>query len=492
MSPAVPSLASRAAVSAVRTLLDESGYREDRICLLLGTSSLAEALCKSPLVLARRARGNSPLEILVRLFLGGFELARHDLVTALGAAPVHALEETRLIEPAAAGVRSTVQLSSMGSLVLASDRGDRHVQGAADFVLGPGPSARLLADLTIRRPVPSILDLCCGSGVLGLLATAHSDRVVAADLSPRCVSFTRFNAGLNGLDTVETAEGDLFGPVRDRRFDLILCNPPFVISPTSTFLYRDGGSQICERIVREAPDHLTETGCLEMLCNWPEEAGSDWRASVGRWFDRSDCDVWVLRHGSLAAPDYAAVWLSQEPGDGQIAAGRFAEWMTHLDSLGIESVGTGLVVMRPARGHRPWREIRDAPPIAAGAAGNSIARTLAARDLAAGLRSQEEMLDVRLCPSPDIEQLARENPTGEGWDRVGLELRLTRGLRFSARVDPVAAALIGLLDGRRTVREAVSVFAERHRLPEEAFLEDLPRALGHLLHLGLLLPADEC
>jgi hypothetical protein len=74
---------------------------------------------------------------------------------------------------------------------------------------------------------------------------------------------------------------------------------------------------------------------------------------------------------------------------------------------------------------------------------------------------------------------------------VGLELRLTRGLRFSARVDPVAAALVGLLDGRRTVREAVSLFADRHRVPPELFLEDLPRAVGQLLHLGLLVPADE-
>ncbi len=101
------------------------------------------------------------------------------------------------------------------------------------------------------------------------------------------------------------------------------------------------------------------------------------------------------------------------------------------------------------------------------------------------------MLDARLRPSPDLEQVTREHPTGEGWEDESVELRLTRGLRFSARVDPVAAALVGLLDGRRTVREAVALFAGRHRLPEEAFLEDLPRAVGRLLHLGLLIPADE-
>ena len=492
MSGAVPYLASRGARNSVRQLLDEAGYREDRIRLLLGTTSIAEALCTSPLVLERRAGGDSRLEVLIRLFLGGFELARHELVACLGAAAVEVLEESRLIEPAAVGLRSTVQLSPIQSLVIASDRRDRHAQKAADFVLGAGPVSRLLADLTIRRPVQSTLDLCCGSGVLGLLAAGHSERVAAVDLSPRAVSFSRFNADLNGLDAVETAVGDLFEPVRGRRFDLIVCNPPFVISPASTFLYRDGGSQVCERIVGEAPAHLTENGCLEMLCNWPEEKGKDWRAGIAGWFEGSGCDAWVLRHQSLAAPDYAAVWLLQEFGDGQIPAESFAAWMAHLNSLDIESVGTGLVVMRPARGRTPWLEFRDSPPILAGGAGDSIARTLAARDLAARLPSAEEMLEGRLRPSPDLERLARDHPTGEGWDPTGLELRLTRGLCFSARVDPVAAALVGLLDGRRTVREAVSIFADRHGVPPELFLGDAPRAVRNLLQLGLLVPADEC
>ncbi len=492
MSRAVPHLASPGARSVVRQLLDDAGYREDRICRLLGAASLAEALRWVPLVLERRAAGASRLEVLIRLFLVGFELARHELVAALGTAAVDALEESRLIEPAAAGLRSTVQLSPIQSLVIASDRRDRHAEKAADFVLGPGPVSRLLADLTIRRPVQSTLDLCCGSGVLGLLAAGHSERVAAVDVSPRAVSFTRFNAALNGLDVTETAVGDLFEPVGGRRFDLIVCNPPFVISPASTFLYRDGGSQVCERIAREAPAYLTDDGCLEMLCNWPEEAGKEWRAGVARWFEGSGCDAWVLRHQSLAAPDYAAMWLAQEFSDGQIPAEEFARWMAHLESLDIESVGAGLVVMRPARGRGPWLEIRDAPPITTTGAGDSIARMLAARDLAARLPSAKEMLEARLRPSPDLEQLAREHPTGDGWDRIELELRLTRGLCFSARVDPVAAALVGLLDGRRTVREAVSDFADRHGVPPELFLGDAPRAVRHLLQLGLLVPADEC
>lgn len=485
----VPHLDSRAARESVRGLLGEAGYREDRICAQLGAPSLSEALRSDLLVLERRTAGGSRLEAMVRLFIGGLELAREQLVAALGASSVDVLEEADLIEPATFGLRSTVELMPIQSLVVASDRPDRHGKQAPDFVVGPGPVTRLLADMTIRRPVGSTLDLGCGSGVLGLLASAHTRRVVAVDRNPRAMSFTRFNADLNGLD-VETAEGDLFEPVKGRRFDLIVCNPPFVISPERTFLYRDGGSHICERIVREAPGHLSSGGCLQMLCHWPQEEGKDWRAGVAPWFEGSSCDVWVLRFHSFLAPVYAAAWLGQEFHGERIPADAFAAWMEHLEALGIESVGAGLVVMRPVRGREPWLELRDAPP-ARGAAGDSVARTLAARDLRAGLRPGEEVLEVRLRPAPDVEQLVRERATGEGWERVDLELRLTRGLLFSARVDPVAAALVGLLDGTRTVREAVAIFAERHRLPPERFLEDLPRAIGNLLDLGLLGPADE-
>jgi len=486
----IPRFGSRAEREGVRELLDGAGYRADRIGALMGTRSLLEAHRVGSLVLERQAGGGSPLEVLVRLFLGGFELTRRELEAALGGSSVKALEETRLIEPAASGLRSTVQLTPVLSLLIASDRPGRHRRREADFVLGAGPVSRLLADLTIRRPVESTLDLGCGSGVLGLLAAAHSRRVVAADLNSRAIAFTRFNADLNGLDNLETAEGDLFAPVAGQRFDLIVCNPPYVLSPNSTFLYRDGGSRICERIAREAPAHLTDDGCLEMLCNWPEAKGQDWRAAVSQWFEGTDCDAWVLRQESLEAATYAMVWLAQEFPDEQIPPDSFRAWMTHLETMGVESVGAGLVVMRPARSRAPWLEIRDTPPVT-GDAGESIARTLAARDLLASLGSSEELLQARLRPSPDLEQQRREHATGEGWESVALELRQIRGLCFGAAVDPVAVAIVGLLDGRRSLGEAVGVFAERHGVAPEMFLEDLPRAIRSLLELGLLVPADD-
>src|SRR5581483_11200196 len=98
-----------------------------------------------------------------------------------------------------------------------------------------------LAKLTVRRRVGSALDLGTGCGILALLAADHAGRVVATDVNPRAVNMAAFNARLNGLENVEALTGDLLAPVRGRRFGLIVANPPFVISPESGYLYRDGG-----------------------------------------------------------------------------------------------------------------------------------------------------------------------------------------------------------------------------------------------------------
>jgi len=56
-------------------------------------------------------------------------------------------------------------------------------------------------------------------------------------------------------------EGDLFGPALGKSFDLVISNPPFVVSPERRYIYRDSdleGDEICRKIVREAPRFLSE------------------------------------------------------------------------------------------------------------------------------------------------------------------------------------------------------------------------------------------
>ena len=89
-------------------------------------------------------------------------------------------------------------------------------------------SSTVLAD-EIRRRAPrgrQVLDVGCGSGLLALAAAQAGGVVTAVDVNPAAVTATRANAVRNGL-TVEVVESDLFAALGDRRFDLVVVNPPY-------------------------------------------------------------------------------------------------------------------------------------------------------------------------------------------------------------------------------------------------------------------------
>jgi len=101
-------------------------------------------------------------------------------------------------------------------------------------VLRPPSDAALLGRVMARHAGEltggTALDLCSGTGILGLTAARLGARATAVDLSRRAVLNARLNARLNGL-ALEVLRGDLFEPVRGRRFDLIVSNPPYIPAP---------------------------------------------------------------------------------------------------------------------------------------------------------------------------------------------------------------------------------------------------------------------
>ena len=119
-----------------------------------------------------------------------------------------------------------------------------------------------------------VLDVGTGGGALAVAAArAGAASVSAVDLSLRSVLTARLNCRLNGAD-VTVYRGDLFTPVRGRRFDLILTNPPYVPAATRGLpRYRlarcwDAGCDgraLLDRICDGAPAVLTETGVLLLV-----------------------------------------------------------------------------------------------------------------------------------------------------------------------------------------------------------------------------------
>src|SRR6185437_12440605 len=122
-----------------------------------------------------------------------------------------------------------------------------------DHVLGVGGASTTLARWTPRPRVARALDIGTGCGVQAFHLATHAAEVTATDTSARCLGLTRLNAQLNAAAedgpfagrTLDLRRGSLLDPVGGRSFDLVVSNPPYVITPRSAggpaYAYRDGG-----------------------------------------------------------------------------------------------------------------------------------------------------------------------------------------------------------------------------------------------------------
>lgn len=143
----------------------------------------------------------------------------------------------------------------------------------APGVYKPQTDTELLLQAALAEELPvnaEVLDLCTGTARVAIgLAQSRPVQMTAVDVSRRAVWAARLNARRQETP-VEVRHGDLFQPVADRRFDLILANPPYVPSPRAGVPHTAGvawnagadGRDLVNRICAQAAEHLTPTGVL--------------------------------------------------------------------------------------------------------------------------------------------------------------------------------------------------------------------------------------
>ncbi len=258
-----------------------------------------------------------------------------------------------------------------------------------DHVLGAGQLAMVLARAAIRDPVHSALDLCCGGGVQSLHLSGHAGKVTGTDLSARALAFAATTAAINGLDW-RLVRGSLIEPVAGQRFDLVVCNPPFIVGPGDVgYLYRDAGrpgDQLGAELARAAPRLLNDGGYMHYMASWAHVTGQDWTDRVASWVAGTGLDAWIVQLDRRDAAAYVRAW-SPDP---DAAADRArAGWLRRQR---IEAISCGLITLR--RSGRADPVIRTDLGCGGGQVTLQIARLVAPGGSVTGIDMDEVKLDL--------------------------------------------------------------------------------------------------
>ncbi len=142
-------------------------------------------------------------------------------------------------------------------------------------VYDPAEDSFLFAESLIVNQDDYVLDMGTGCGILGIVAAAKVDRVVAIDINPYAVRCAKENAKLNHVaEKMCFLRGHLFGPLKvDEEFDLILFNAPYVaMEPEARFSWLEQawnggttGRRVIERFICKASKYLRQSGRILLL-----------------------------------------------------------------------------------------------------------------------------------------------------------------------------------------------------------------------------------
>ncbi len=344
--------AERAAIDALRALLDDLAYAQ-----LYGQVAGGQLYAADPAAALERLDAlPEPERSTLRALAFGAPIAEDGLRAPL--APVlDALAGADLAR------RRGGEIATTGWVVVPALRGVLITGLPATYTSGGaiGASGYLGADsLRLASSLPRVagkrvLDLGAGCGVQGLLAAAGAREAVLTDIDPFSLRASALNAVLNEVShPVRVLAGDLFAPVEGERFDLIAVLPPYVPSVPGAATSRivDGGLDglaFIRRVVAGAREVLADGGELVALCQLfcdrdgpllarelPELApGLEARLLLEEWHPLQPYVVELATR--LAAHGAPA---------GQ--RGLIASYSASLRALGITGVATALVRLRRA------------------------------------------------------------------------------------------------------------------------------------------------
>lgn len=511
-------------VDELRRDLERVAFRVEQVEDVLGDVASA-ALHREETVPALRATAHAltgsdadrrDVAALTRLFVLGSTVPRRAVDHALAALGTAGAERLGLVVAAGNGeddeVRARVDLRPYAAVDghgeadwwIASDLGEMATGGAlrTDHVLGVGGASTTLAQVTVRDRRHRALDLGTGCGIQALHAARHTDRVTATDISARALAFSRLNAALAGVE-LDLREGSMLEPVAGEAFDLVVSNPPFVITPrrpdVPAYEYRDGGragDDLVRDLVADVAQVLAPGGVAQLLGNWEVRRGQEWHERVGEWLDESGLDGWVVQRELLDPAQYAETWIrdggttpERSPAEWAV---RYGAWLDDFASRDVEAVGFGIVTLRrpsdeqasDERARTRLRRLEEVTGTVRQPLGPAIAASLAAQDWLAR-HDDDALARTRLVVAPDVTEERYLTP-GDADPQVVL-LRQGGGLGRAVQLGTATAGFVGACDGELEVGQIVAALGALLGVGADAVAgEVLPTARG-LVADGLLL-----
>ncbi|MFF2822159.1 methyltransferase [Arthrobacter koreensis] len=542
--PGTPQSSNLPLLADLAADLTDAGYTVDGVAAFLGKEASA-ALSRDQLVpamLACRAAADGgtpePVAAAVALWLVGSSVPAQQVRDAFPRTGAEGLLELGLAEKDAPDMlRARVDLrpyefdaatSESGPedsreapeqaggthLWVASDLGAHQRPGVLPHghVLGIGQASLSLAQLSITTPVDRALDLGTGCGIQVFHLLGHARHVTATDISERALGFTRFNLVLNapalGLDPehpeqrVDLRLGSMLEPVAGERFDQVVSNPPFVITPRVSgedeegrFTYRDGGlpgDQIVSGLFRNLESVLAPGGIAQMLGNWEIQGDADekdaWSERLRSWLPEG-MDAWVIQREVLSPAEYAEMWLrdAAENRDRNEYAASYAAYLADFAARGTTGIGFGSVWMRRRKNPQaaPLRRFED------------ITHPLES-PLAPHLAAAVGRFDwVQAHPDLGAEHLVvADDVTEERHARPGAEhpgvilLRQGAGLRRTNLMSTELTGFVSACDGDLPAGAIIAALGSLLGRDDPEFAAGLEDEVRNLVLDGFLLPAE--
>lgn len=425
-----------AGIAALRDALDRAPFTAEAIRAALGTEEDILSRSRDIPVHLRRLRNKGGFGALVQLFVLNVATPAAFIRDALAPLTLDAAARMGLLRVEGDAARPLLRLVPHDDLIVASDL--RLVPGQAaphDHLPGVHRPSVTLAHLTVRRAVARGLDLGTGNGVEAILMSRHVEHVVGSDVNARAIEYARFNGLLNRVPGIDWRVGSWFDPLKDERFDVIACNPPYVISPATQYVYRDSGMEgdsVSEQVVHEVAAHLAEGGYGTITVSWATDPADSDATAVRRWVEGTGCDAWILHYRTEDPLTTAKNWNEQDAVDGDAYGKVLDDWLAYYERLGIAAIAYGAVILRRRMTKPNWVRVDPLPAGRLQPASDHIQRVFAAQDHLQALSDDSALLDERFHIAPTV-RITRV--TGSSATEGGLALSLEEGVGFQASVD---------------------------------------------------------